>query len=46
MTPVSKVQSPLPLFHVELVSVEAVSNVLSEVETEAERFLGSFIQRE
>jgi hypothetical protein len=45
-TPVSKVRTSLPLFPVEPVSVEDVSRVLAEVETEAERFLGSFGPRE
>jgi hypothetical protein len=45
-TAVSKVRTSLPLFPVEPVSTEDVSQVLVEVETEAERFLGRFRPRE
>jgi hypothetical protein len=45
-TPVSKVWTPLPLFPIELVSTEDISRVLVEVETEVERFLGSFGPRD
>jgi hypothetical protein len=41
-TPMSKVQTPLPMFSVEAVSTESASCILAEVETEAERILGSF----
>jgi hypothetical protein len=40
-TPMSKVQTPLPMFSVEAVSTESASCILAEVETEAERILGS-----
>jgi hypothetical protein len=46
MTPVSKIQTLLPLFPVEPVSAEDAAHVLVEVETEAERFLWSFGLRE
>jgi hypothetical protein len=45
-TPVSKVQTPLLLFPIEPVSTEMACHVLAEVETAAERFLGSFVLRE
>jgi hypothetical protein len=41
-TPVSKDQTPLPLFPIEAVSVGDANHVLAEVEMEAERFLGCF----
>jgi hypothetical protein len=41
-TPVSKVWMPLPLFPIGVIPARDVSRVLAEVETEAERFLGSF----
>jgi hypothetical protein len=46
MTPVSKVQTVLPLFSIESVSTEDTTRILAEVETEAERFLGWFRPRE
>jgi hypothetical protein len=46
MMPVLGVRTPLPLFLIEPVSTEDISHVLAEVETEAERFLGSFRPRE
>jgi hypothetical protein len=45
-TPVSKVHTPLPVFLIETVSTENASRVLAEVETEAERILGSFGPKE
>jgi hypothetical protein len=45
-TPVLKVQTLLLLFPIELVYVGDADRVLAEVETEAERFLGSFKPRE
>jgi hypothetical protein len=42
MTPVLKVETPLPLFAVGNVVVEYAAHVLAEVETEAENVLGSF----
>jgi hypothetical protein len=46
ITPVSKVETPLPLFAVGTVAVEHVDRVLAEIETEAKRVLGSFRPRE
>jgi hypothetical protein len=46
ITPVSKVETPLPLFAVGTVAVEHVDRVLAEIETEAKRVLGSFGPRE
>jgi hypothetical protein len=46
MMPVLGVRTPLPLFPVKPVSLEDISHVLAEVETDAERFLGSFGSRE
>jgi hypothetical protein len=46
MTPVSKAETLLPLFIVGTIAVEHASHVLAEVETEAERVLGSFGPRE
>jgi hypothetical protein len=45
-TPVLKVETPLPLFVVGTIAVEHVDHFLMEVETEAERVLGSFEPRE
>jgi hypothetical protein len=41
-TPMSKVETPLPLFTVGTIPMEHASHVLAKVETEAERVLGSF----
>jgi hypothetical protein len=41
-TPVSKVETPLPLFIVGNVAIEYATSVLAEVETEAKKVLGSF----
>jgi hypothetical protein len=41
-TPMSKVETPLPLFVVGNVAAEHVDHVLAEIETEAEKVLGSF----
>jgi hypothetical protein len=46
MTPVSKVETPLPLFTMETIAVEHTTCFLVEVETETERVLGSFGPRE
>jgi hypothetical protein len=46
MTPVSKVETPLPLFAVGIVVVGHADKVLVEIETEAKRVLGSFGLRE
>jgi hypothetical protein len=46
MTPMSKVELPLPPFVVSTISAEHAGRVLAEVETEAERVLGSFGPRE
>jgi hypothetical protein len=46
LTAVSKVETPLPLFVVGRVSVEHTERVLAEVETKAEKVLGSFGPRE
>jgi hypothetical protein len=45
-TPMSKVQTPLPVFPVGAVSAEGASHILAEVETKAERILGSFRPKE
>jgi hypothetical protein len=45
-TPVSKVETPLPLFVVGTVAAGHADQVLAEIETEAERVLGSFGPRE
>jgi hypothetical protein len=45
-TPVSKVQTQLPLFLIETVSVKNGHHVLEEVETETERIIGSFRLKE
>jgi hypothetical protein len=45
-TPVSKVDTPLPLFVVGNVVVEYAAHVLAEVEAEAEKVLGSFGPKE
>jgi hypothetical protein len=42
MTPMLKVEIPLPLFAVENIATEHANRVLVEIETEAERVLGSF----
>jgi hypothetical protein len=46
MTPVLKVETPLPLFIVGTIVVEHVDQFLVKVETEARRVLGSFRPRE
>jgi hypothetical protein len=45
-TPMSKVQTPLPLFAVGTIAVEHAGCFLTEVKKEAERVLGSFGPRE
>jgi hypothetical protein len=45
-TPVSKVETPLPLFVVGTIATEHAYRVLVEIDTEAERVLGSFGPRE
>jgi hypothetical protein len=45
-TPVSKVDTPLPLFAVGNVAREYTTRILAEVETEAEKVLGSFRPKE
>jgi hypothetical protein len=45
-TPVSKVQTPLLIFSVEVVSVESASHILVEVEMEAKRILESLRLKE
>jgi hypothetical protein len=45
-TPMSNIRTPLPSFPVVSMSVRDVAWVLAEVETEAERYLGSFGPRE
>jgi hypothetical protein len=45
-TVVSKVQTPLPVFPMGAVSVENASRLLAEVQTEAERILGSFVLKD
>jgi hypothetical protein len=45
-TPVSKVETPLPLFVVGTVAAGHADQVLAKIETEAERVLGSFGPRE
>jgi hypothetical protein len=45
-TPVPKVETPLPLFAMGTIVAEHVDRFLVEVETEAERVLGSFKPRE
>jgi hypothetical protein len=42
----SKVETPLPLFVVGNIAVEHVDHVLVEIETEAEKVLGSFSPKE
>jgi hypothetical protein len=46
MTPMSKAEIPLPLFAIGTIAVEHVDHFLVEVETEAERVLGSFGPRQ
>jgi hypothetical protein len=46
MTPMSKVETPLPLFAVGTIAVEHTDHFLAEVETETEKVLGSFRPRE
>jgi hypothetical protein len=46
MTPVSKVETPLPLFTVGNVAVEHADHLLAEIETEAKKVLGSFEPKE
>jgi hypothetical protein len=46
MTPVLKVETPLPLFDVGIVAAEHADCVLGEVEMEVERVLGSYGPRE
>jgi hypothetical protein len=45
-TPVSKVETPLPLFAMGTIAVEHTGHFLVEVKKEAERVLGSFEPRE
>jgi hypothetical protein len=42
MTPMLKVEASLPLFTMESVATEHTDRVLAEIETEAEKVLGSF----
>jgi hypothetical protein len=42
MTPISRVETPLPLFVVGTIAVEHVDRVLVGIETKVERVLGSF----
>jgi hypothetical protein len=44
--PVMKVRTPLLVFPVGIVSVEGASHLLAEIETEAERMLGSIRLKE
>jgi hypothetical protein len=46
MTPMSKVETPLPLFVVGNIDVEHDDHVLAEIETEADKVLGSFRLKE
>jgi hypothetical protein len=46
MTPVSRVETPLPLFAMGNVAAEHAAHVLAEIETEAETVLGSFRPKE
>jgi hypothetical protein len=46
VTPVSKVETPLPLFAVGNVGAEYATHVLAEVETKAKKVLGSFRPKE
>jgi hypothetical protein len=46
MTPMSKVETPLLLIAMSTIAAEHDGHVLAEVETEAERVLGSFGPRE
>jgi hypothetical protein len=46
MTPVSKVETSLPLFVGKNVAAKHTNHVLSEIEMEAERVLGSFRPKE
>jgi hypothetical protein len=46
MSSMSKVETPLPLFAVGTIAVGHANRVLVEIETEAERVLGSFGSRE
>jgi hypothetical protein len=46
MNPMSKVETPLPLFVVRNIATEYVAHVLAEVETEAEKVLWSFGPKE
>jgi hypothetical protein len=46
MTPMSKVENPLPPFAMSTIDAEHDGHVLAEVETEDERVLGSFRPRE
>jgi hypothetical protein len=45
-TPVLKVHTPLPVFPVEIVFAENARRILTEVETEVEKILGSFRPKE
>jgi hypothetical protein len=45
-TPMSKVDTPLPLFAMGSIAAEYVARVLAEVETKAEKVLGSFGPKE
>jgi hypothetical protein len=42
MTPISRVETPLPLFVVGTIAIEHVDRVLAGIETKVERVLGSF----
>jgi hypothetical protein len=46
MTPVSKVETPLPLFTLGSIAMQHASHILAEVEMEVERVLGGFWPRE
>jgi hypothetical protein len=46
MTPMSKVETPLPIFAVGNIATEYTAHVLAEVETEVEKVLGSFGAKE
>jgi hypothetical protein len=45
-TPISRVETPLPLFAVGTIAIEYVDHFLAEVEKETEKVLGSFGPRE
>jgi hypothetical protein len=46
MTPVSKVETPLPLFAVGNIATEHANRLLAEIEAEAKKVLGSFRPKE